>query len=186
SNLRILSRCRKARATRSAKKVASLPLPQKRICSAHGTARQISSARARVGSAQHEGPAAQDVVNVLASGEVEEPRTPGLPHDKGQLLRGVVSSQDAPGKNPHRGLEQSYFFGAAASRTCHSTSLGCGDWTVLYRENAPGRKGVGGQPGLGREPGRPQRQSDPVPLVVGDGRERRPHVGGLDAAEDHE
>src|SRR6266850_5523288 len=123
--------------------------------------------------AQHEGPAAQDVVNVFAGREVVEPRAPGLAHDEGQLLRGIVSPQDASGEHPHRRLEQSYFFGTAASRTCHSTSLGCGDWTVLYRENAPGRKGgpysaaepARGADDLDREPGGPEGQTDPVSLV---------------------
>ena len=94
-----------------------------------------------MGMAQHEGAAAQDVVNVLAAREVIEPRPPGLAHDEGQLLRGVVSPQDASGEHPHRRLEQRFFFRTAASRTCHSTSLRCGDWTVLYRKSDPGRKG---------------------------------------------
>ena len=38
------------RATRSAKKVASEPVEVKRTCSAHGTARQISSASSMIGS----------------------------------------------------------------------------------------------------------------------------------------
>ena len=147
-----------------------------------------------MGVAQHEGAAAQNVVNVLAAREVAQARPAGLPHDERQLLRGIVAAQDASGEHPHRRLEQSCFFGTAAGRTCHSTSLGCGDWTVLYRENALGRKGALTRPGeprerpggLGREAGRPEGQADPVPLVVGDRRERRPHVGGRDAAEDRE
>ncbi len=38
------------RATRRAKKVASEPVEVKRTCSAHGTARQISSASSMIGS----------------------------------------------------------------------------------------------------------------------------------------
>ncbi len=38
------------RATRSAKNVASEPVEVKRTCSAHGTARQISSASSMMGS----------------------------------------------------------------------------------------------------------------------------------------
>jgi len=38
------------RATRSAKKVASEPVEVKRTCSAHGMARQISSASSMIGS----------------------------------------------------------------------------------------------------------------------------------------
>jgi hypothetical protein len=100
-----------------------------------------------MGMAQHEGAAAQDVVNVLAAREVIEPRPPGLAHDEGQLLRGVVPPQDASREDPHRGLEQSFFFRTAAGRTCHSTSLRCGDWTVLYRKSDPGRKGALTRPG---------------------------------------
>jgi hypothetical protein len=46
----ILSRWRYARAARSAKNVASEPVEVNRTCSAHGTARQISSARRIAGS----------------------------------------------------------------------------------------------------------------------------------------
>ena len=45
-----LSRPRKARAARSAKNVASVPVDVKRTCSAHGTARQSSSANLTMGS----------------------------------------------------------------------------------------------------------------------------------------
>ena len=45
SNLRIFSRCRNARATRMAYRVASVPVEQKRTFSAHGIAFEISSAR---------------------------------------------------------------------------------------------------------------------------------------------
>ena len=45
----ILSRRRNARATRSAKNVASEPLDMKRTWSAHGTARTISSASSMIG-----------------------------------------------------------------------------------------------------------------------------------------
>ena len=44
------SRWRKARATRSAKNVASDPLDMNRTCSAPGTARTISSASSMIGS----------------------------------------------------------------------------------------------------------------------------------------
>jgi hypothetical protein len=46
----IFSRPRNARATRSAKKVASLPVDVNRTCSAHGTARTISSESWMIGS----------------------------------------------------------------------------------------------------------------------------------------
>ncbi len=50
SNFMILSRWRNARATRSAKNVASDPLDMNRTCSAPGTACTISSASSMIGS----------------------------------------------------------------------------------------------------------------------------------------
>ena len=46
----------------------------------------------------------------------------GLAHDEGQLLRRIVSAQDAAGKHPHRALEQGFFFGAPAGWVRHGSS----------------------------------------------------------------
>ena len=50
-----------------------------------------------------------------------EPRTAGLSDHEGQLLRGVVPAQDTAGQDPHRLLQQGFFVGTTAGRTCHST-----------------------------------------------------------------
>jgi hypothetical protein len=120
--------------------VASVPVEQKRTCSAHGAARQIPSASASVGSLswKHDGPpfpelfldrghhrgmrvpehersAAQDVIDVLAAGEVHEPRAVRLPrHNKRELQRRVVAVEHAAGQDAHGALQQGVFLRGAA------------------------------------------------------------------------
>ncbi len=87
-----------------------------------------------MGVPEDERTAAQDVVDVLATRDVAKPRAVSLADHERHLLRGVVPAQDTAGQDSHRLLEQSFFVGATAGWTCHSTSLGRRDWRVLYRK----------------------------------------------------
>ena len=67
-----------------------------------------------MGVAEHERPAAQDVVDVLAPREVDEARAAGLADDEGELLRRLVSAEDAARQHAHGALEERVFFGGPA------------------------------------------------------------------------
>ena len=135
SNFRILSRFRRyARHTRNAKNVASVARGAEAhlLGARHGPADLLGEGEGRLaelevggalpelrldrgddggmGMAQHERSAAQDVVDVLAAREVDEPRAPGLAHDEGELLRRVVAAEDAARQHAHGALEERVFF----------------------------------------------------------------------------
>src|SRR3972149_3049285 len=120
----ILSRLRKARAARSAKNVASVPVEVKRICSPQGTARQISSARRTTGSAPPPAPAA---------------RAPPAPDDERQLVGEPRRAEHAARQALRGQLEQPALLGGPrAGRLAHAPPR---SWCVIGRAQRAVRSG---------------------------------------------
>ena len=82
--------------------------------------------------AQDERTRAEDVVDVLAAGEVAQAGAASLLDDERQLLRGVVSAEDAPGKDAHRPLKKRVFFELRPAGCLACPSLERKDWPTLY------------------------------------------------------
>ena len=66
-----------------------------------------------MGVSQHHGPAAQDVIDVLAPGEVVEMRPPGFLDHELEIVRSVVAAEDTAGEAVECRPKQCAFLGTA-------------------------------------------------------------------------
>jgi hypothetical protein len=60
--------------------------------------------------AQHEGARAEEVVDVLAAGHIDEPGPARLAHHEGQVARHRVAPEDAAGQEADGFLEECFLF----------------------------------------------------------------------------